>query len=75
MSGEEGVMRRYGLTSADAQTVYVAALCDEDELAQQLKRLGISEPEEALDDAIAVRPMLLAEVERVRREALGAEDG
>lgn len=52
----------------EALTLYAAAVVGAPELALQLERLGVSEPDEALEDARLVRRDLFAEVERLRRE-------
>ena len=55
----------------EALTVYAAAVVGVPELALQLEWLGISDPDESLDDARLLRKDLLEEVERLRREASG----
>lgn len=53
----------------DATRLHVASIVGVAALAHELEELGISDPEESLDDARALRPMIFEEVEKVRREA------
>ena len=55
----------------EALTVYAASVVGAPELALQLERLGISDPDESLEDARLLRKDLLEEVERLCWEASG----
>ena len=52
----------------DAETLYVAAVVGAPELAIELERLGISDPDESLQDARLLRKDLLETVARMRGE-------
>lgn len=54
------------LVTADAHTLYTAAVVGAPELSLQLERLGISDPDESLEDARHRRD-LLETVDRLRR--------
>ena len=51
----------------DALTLYTAAVVGSPELALQLERLGISDPDESLEDARYMHRDLLETVERARK--------
>lgn len=56
----------------DAEILYTAAVVGAPELALQLERLGISDPDDSLEDARHLRRDLLETVERIRGDGLGA---
>lgn len=56
------------LNPDDAEALYVAAVVGAPYLALQLERLGISDPDESLQDARYMRRDLLETVERARKE-------
>lgn len=53
------------VTPDDAEILYTAAVVGAPDLALQLERLGVSEPDESLEDARHLRRDLLATVERL----------
>lgn len=59
----------------DANILYTAAVVGAPELALQLERLGISAPEESLEDARHLRRDLLQTVERMRCDGDLEPDG
>ena len=59
----------------DALTLYAAAIVGAPELALQLERLGISDPDESLQDARHFRRDLLETVDRIREDERGLAEG
>lgn len=53
----------------DAMACWLASLHGNAALALELERLGISDPEDSLENATKLRPMLLEAVERELAEA------
>ena len=56
--------RDFEIGPSDVLSLWVAALDDEEELAEDLERLGSLDGADAAEDAAAPRPALLAESER-----------
>lgn len=53
----------------EAMTLWLAALAGDVELADQLRRLGLSDPGDSLEDAKGLSSAILDAVERARRSA------
>ncbi len=55
------------LGPAEHERLYLAALTGDVWLAHELEALGLSDPEDSLDDAKGLSSMILEAVERARR--------
>jgi uncharacterized protein Smg (DUF494 family) len=60
---------RRRVTGDQAELIYVAALFGDEELRDQLRRIGYEDAD--LEDALALREALLVEVEKLRRDGPG----